>query len=205
MKYLPIFLNIENQKILIIGGGNAALKKINTLIDFNASIHVVAPEVEKKIEEYEKNGLLTLNKREFQIEDICEADIVVVAADEENSQRASQLCKKQGKLFADVSKGEKGDFIFPAHKKEGELTVAVSTNGRFPLLAKGICSQIDLSIGKWLPYLEEKRKFIIENVSDRQQKIYLLGILAKFETVQTERGRSDFEQMLEEYKHERND
>ena len=96
-------------------------------------------------------------KREIKKEDIKDVFIVFAAAEKNINDTIAQWAKEQ-KVLCCKADG-KGDFIVPYHKREGKLTVAVSTDGLFPLLGKKICENIDLSIAKdFIEHIDDKKE-----------------------------------------------
>lgn len=174
MRRLPVFFNIEGKKIGVIGGGNAAVIKIKTLLDFEADIVVIAPEVQREIEELQKQRKLIWMQRNYQPEDINLFSFLILAAEEKINEETAEICRQKKIPFLSVSKRIEGDFIFPSHKKQGDITIAVSTNGKYPLLAKKICEQIFLPDEEMMNFLEEKRAFLLEKEKDSKKRKKIL-------------------------------
>ena len=177
MEKLAVFLSLEGKKILVVGGGNAALIKIKTLLEIQADFEVISKQYLQQTEKILKDNTITYQKREIKKEDIKDVFIVFAAA-EKNVNDTIAVWAEEQKVLCCKADG-KGDFIVPYHKREGKLTVAVSTDGLFPLLGKKICENIDLSIAKELYHLGEKRKNIIEHIDDKKERKKALEQLLK--------------------------
>jgi len=177
MEKLAVFLSLEGKKILVVGGGNAALIKIKTLLEIQADFEVISKQYLQQTEKILKDNTITYQKREIKKEDIKDVFIVFAAA-EKNVNDTIAVWAEEQKVLCCKADG-KGDFIVPYHKREGKLTVAVSTDGLFPLLGKKICENIDLSIAKELYHLGEKRKNIIAHIDDKKERKKALEQLLK--------------------------
>lgn len=165
MAAIPLFFNIEEKSILIVGGGRSAEIKVQTLVGFTKNIAVVAPEVSKRlIELAEENGVF-VKFRDFMPYDLKGMALVFAAAEKSVNNYVHSEAKKACVLCCKAEGG--GDFILPACKREENLTVAVSTNGKFPMLAKKMVQSIDMHLGQYLDELEKYRRWILYSIEDR--------------------------------------
>lgn len=144
MGYFPFFIDIENKKCVIVGGGKVALRKIKKLLPFNPKITVIAPEICDEIKENNKVNILQRNFADSDIENA----FMVISATDDNSLNAHifELCQKNNILINTVDNKEKCGFIFPALVKKENLTVGISTSGKSPLYAKFLRKKIESSI-----------------------------------------------------------
>lgn len=177
MEKLPIFISLEHRKILIVGGGNAALIKIKTLLEIKADFTVIAKTFLEQTEQLLQKHHINYQKKEVIEQDLEGMFLVFAAAEKNINDTIAKWAQKQNRLCCKADGS--GDFIVPFHKREGKLTVAVSTDGLFPLLGRKFCEQIDLSIGNDLEYLGQKREKILQNITDKQQKKIALQQLLK--------------------------
>ena len=146
--YYPIFLDLDNQKVLVVGGGTVAERKIQNLLRYGCHIYVVSPHLtphlnqliaEKKIY-YLSHGALG--------KALDEAFMVIAATDdpEVNSQIASQA-KERGLLINAVDQPGDCNFIVPSIVQRGDLQIAISTAGKSPALAKRIRKKMEITFG----------------------------------------------------------
>ena len=177
MEALPIFMNLEGKKILVVGGGNAAFIKIKTVLKTGANIYVVAKEYAQKTQKILEEYHINYEKRGIKQQDLDNVFIVFAAA-EKNINDSIAIWAKERKILCCKADG-KGDFIVPYHKREGNLTVAVSTDGLFPLMGKKICENIDFSVGNDLVYLGEQRRKILHDIKDKKESKNALQQLLK--------------------------
>ncbi|MBD5106392.1 MAG: bifunctional precorrin-2 dehydrogenase/sirohydrochlorin ferrochelatase [Lachnospiraceae bacterium] len=178
MAYFPIYVNLEQKRILIVGGGRVALRKVKVLLEYGPKILVVAPEIEEELcrmEESGKQSQLKLERRKFQKEDLKTADMIIAATDSsaENS-RIYKLCKQEGKLVNVVDVPAECDFIFPAIVKKKDLVVSVSTGGKSPLFAAKVKKELESRIpdyyGELVEILGAWRNRILTEVSDAKRR-----------------------------------
>ena len=109
MAYFPFYIDIENKKILVVGGGTVALRKIEKLMPFSPDITVVAPKICDEI----KALNVKIIDRKFCDSDLDGAFCVVSATDDESlNGRIFQLCNEKNILVNTVDDKEKCGFIF---------------------------------------------------------------------------------------------
>ena len=137
MSYFPAFIKLDNKKILIIGGGNIAFEKLQRLLDFTSNISIIAVDLSEDMLRVIKDKNLYFEKRSYEKGDIKEFDIVVTAVDNiplqaeifEESKEYNCLCNSVDAL-------EYCDFTFGSYIKKDDLTIAISTSGTSPAIAK---------------------------------------------------------------------
>ena len=81
MSLLPIFVNLENRRVLLVGAGNVALEKIGTLLKTGLQLRVVAPRILPEVHRLAAEGKLKLIERAFQPEDLDGSFLVITATD----------------------------------------------------------------------------------------------------------------------------
>ena len=165
MAYFPAFIKLDNKKILIVGGGNIAYEKLDHLLDFTQDIYVIASEFSDEMMSRIKKENLGFEKRGYIKGDIQEYAVVVVAIDNiplqadifEESKGYNCLCNC-------VDSVEHCDFIFPAYIKKDDLTIAISTSGASPAMAKQLKiylrELIPDSISEFLKEMKNLRKTV---------------------------------------------
>lgn len=144
MGYFPFYIDIENKKCVVVGGGAVALRKIEKILPFKPKITVVAPEVCDEIEDI--NGI-ELHRRNFIDSDIADV-FTVIAATNDNALNAHifKLCQEKNILINTVDDKEKCGFIFPALVKKENITVGISTEGKSPIYARFLREKIESSL-----------------------------------------------------------
>jgi precorrin-2 dehydrogenase/sirohydrochlorin ferrochelatase len=148
MSYYPIFLDLKDQNVLVVGGGKVAERKILNLLRYGCRIHVVSFELTSQLEK------LVLEKKIQHIPEqslnqaMDEASMVIAATDDPavNGQVASRA-KEQGLLVNAVDQPQDCNFIMPSIVKRGDLQIAISTSGKSPALAKKIRKELQALFG----------------------------------------------------------
>lgn len=161
MSYFPAFVNLENKKILIVGAGKIAFSKLTHLLEFTSDITILSNNFTDEIQNtIEKHNLKALNKN-YTSSDLESYDIVIAALDNIEIQKLIyEDSRKQNCLCNCVDLPKQCDFIFPAYIKEGDLTIAISTNGNSPAVSK----QLRIWLEKKLPnniatFLNEMKEY----------------------------------------------
>ena len=136
MSYYPIFLDIKDKPCVVVGGVTVALRKVTMLLDHEAQVTVISPQLCSELETLAE-GNVTVIRREYQSGDLEDAFVVVAATDDQetNEQIATDASKK-GMLINVVDVPALSNFIVPSYLRRGDLTVAVSTNGKSPALSR---------------------------------------------------------------------
>ncbi|MBR0089884.1 MAG: bifunctional precorrin-2 dehydrogenase/sirohydrochlorin ferrochelatase [Clostridia bacterium] len=183
----PIMLNINNKKCVVVGGGAVALRKANKLRECGGNVVVISPEFADGFE-----GFTTV-KKEYDRRDLEGAFVVTAATNDKELNRQITADARKMKILAyAVDDAEVSDFILPASKTVGDITVAASTNGKYPYLAKRIRDEISDNIAIYnsiLPYLAKERKKIL--ASDTADKKGELKSLITDESIQELQNKID--------------
>ncbi len=151
--YYPVFLDVRDRCCVIVGGGQIAEGKIAALLESGARIRMVSPEVTDEIQDMADSGALTLDKREYRDGDLDGAFIAIAATDDSalNERIASEAAARNVPLnVVDVT--HLCTFIAPAVVRRGEVTVAISTSGLSPALARKL--RVELQDSPSLDYAD---------------------------------------------------
>jgi siroheme synthase-like protein len=136
----PVFLKLENLSLLIIGGGNVALEKLNAVLNNspNTPIRLVAINISDLIKQTaQRKDNIELIERPYMADDLDNADIVISAVDDiEVSRQIKKDAVQKGKLVNAADKPDLCDFYLGSIVKKGNLKIAISTNGKSPTIAK---------------------------------------------------------------------
>ena len=139
MPSFPMFIPLEGRRVLVIGAGRVASRKIDKLLQFGPRIDVVAPRVSDEVEAWAKDGKLSLTRRAYQPADLEGADLVIVAADDLALQeQIFHVCAERRVPINSVDSPRWCSFTFPALVVEGDATFGISTAGKAPAVAAGL-------------------------------------------------------------------
>ena len=149
MKYFPFFMELSKQSILLIGGGEVAERKLDLLLKANASVTIVSPEFTSYIEELFVNKNINPIKDYYDIKYLTSASFAFVIAATNDESLNEQIAKdaNDNKILVNVvDKPKICDFIFPSILERGPITVAVSTGGASPVLARMLRTKLETMI-----------------------------------------------------------
>jgi len=157
-----MYMDMQNLKVLVVGGGHIATEKLEKLLDFTKEITIIANEVSMEAHVLIKEHCLTLYHRAYKREDIQGFDIVIVATDTvELHKIIYEESRGSSVLVNSVDNTDYCDFIFPSYVQKGDLTVAFSTGGASPAFTKHIRRHFEKiipdSVGEFLEKMKSLR------------------------------------------------
>jgi precorrin-2 dehydrogenase / sirohydrochlorin ferrochelatase len=183
--YYPIFLDIEDRDVVIIGGGPVCERKAETMMKYGARVTVVAPEFTEQITQWAKAGALKTRQKKYDATDLDGASIVIASTDDEsvNTQIASD-CRKRKIPVNVVDVTHLCEFIVPAIVEQGSIQLAVSTGGKSPALARTLKEDLQKFVGPeyaeindLLGTLRPSAKKVLPTDTDRKR--FFDGIIAR--------------------------
>jgi len=182
MAYFPMFMDMENLKVLVVGGGAIATEKLEKLVDFTKEITVIAAEVSSEAAAIIQDHCLTLYQRAYKAGDIEGFDIVIVATDTVDLHRAIYEESRGDRILVNsVDNTDYCDFIFPSYVKRDDLTVAFSTGGASPAFAKQIRKHFECIIPESVGvFLRQMRQLRQEMPKGRERMRYFEQLVAKY-------------------------
>ncbi|AIQ70672.1 precorrin-2 dehydrogenase/sirohydrochlorin ferrochelatase family protein [Paenibacillus graminis] len=156
VKYLPIMLDVQDQRVVVIGGGAVAERKVGALVEAGAAVVLVSPSLTEALAALAEAGRLSWISRRYAPGDIRGAFLVYAASNEAAVNEAvAQEARSLGVPVNVASRSEAGSFITPGVLRRGRLTVAVSTSGAGPSAAARITEQLAEILGEeYEPYLD---------------------------------------------------
>lgn len=193
MTLFPMFLKLAGRECLVIGAGRIGEPKIESLLQADAKVSVVAPCATTKVRVQALAGLISWEPRKFTPADLDGAFLVVAAT---NSPRVNAriYCEAQRRniLCNVVDDPPHCDFYYPAIVRRGQLQIAISTGGQSPSLAQRLRQELEQQFGPeyegWVEQLgEARRKLLTKRISTRRRK-ELLHQLASREPFDANRG-----------------
>ena len=141
--YFPMFVDLSQKKILVVGAGRIASRRIHTLLPFAGEIQVVAPRAEQDILKLAREEKISYEAREYEREDLYGADLVIAATDkEEMNNEIYSVCKCMGIEDNVISDKHKCDFYFPGIVFQDEVVIGVSASGKDHKKARKVREEI---------------------------------------------------------------
>lgn len=180
MKCLPINIDITGRKVLVVGGGTVACRKVKTLQEYGADVTVVSPHICKPLARLKHIRFVRRRYRKGDIRGVC---LIVGATDSvDTNGRIHEHAVDAGIPVNIVDQPNFCTFIFPAIVSRGDLSVAISTGGASPALAKEIRKSLETTIGpefeKHVELLREMRALVLGSTLDAHARSTLLKELA---------------------------
>src|SRR5713101_85889 len=155
--YFAAFLDLVRKKVVVVGGGNVATTKVRALLPCRPEpLVVVAPEVSAFIRRAAEAGQLEWLPREYALDDLREATLAFGATDDRVlNLRVACDARPLGVAVLAVDDVPNCDFIAPALVRRGDVTVAISTGGRSPAMARRTRELLERALpGSWGDVLE---------------------------------------------------
>jgi uroporphyrin-III C-methyltransferase / precorrin-2 dehydrogenase / sirohydrochlorin ferrochelatase len=144
MRFFPVFLRVADARILVAGGGEAAVAKLRLLLKTEGRIEVYADEPDPLIRGWAAEGRLSIVERPVDAEDLAGARLLYAANDEPvEDGRAAALARAAGVLFNIVDNLADSEFLTPALVDRDPLIVAIGTEGAAPVLARKVKAQLE--------------------------------------------------------------
>lgn len=146
--YYPAFLDLQGKRCVVIGAGEVALRKIKTLVGCGAKVTVISPRIHLRVSRLAEAGLVELQRRAYRTGDLKNAAVVISAANRrEINELVAEEARKRRILINVVDDPARSGFIVPSFFRRGGLTVAVSTSGMSPALARKIRTKLEADFG----------------------------------------------------------
>lgn len=179
MKFFPLFFRTAGKKILVIGGGKVAERKVQQLLEFGAEITIVAPEATQKLKASANIAKIKWEKRGYQKDEANGYSLVIATTNEpEVNRQIHQDAVVNGVLLNVVDQPELCSVIFPAMIRRGDMTIAISSDGKAPFLTREVKDGLDRTISRSLGRIVEMaviyREWVRKNCEDEavKRKLY---------------------------------
>ena len=137
LTYYPVYLNLNAKRCVVFGGGQVAEDKVSKLQGTGARISIISPEVTPSLQARSQSGEVDWHAREYQPGDLEGAFLGIAATNlPKVNRRISQEAAKLGVLMNVVDDPAQCTFIAPSIVQRGPVTLAISTGGASPALAR---------------------------------------------------------------------
>lgn len=175
MDYLPMFAKLEGRPVLLVGGGEVALRKARLLLASGARLTLVSPAIDAAFNEF--HGRFTHLAERFSPEHLAGQQLVVAATDDAEVNALVYQSANQRGLFVNlVDDPERSSFIFPSIIDRSPIVVAVSSGGKAPVLVRLLRERLESLLPRHLGGLAElsgrvrsKAKRVLVSISDRRR------------------------------------
>lgn len=156
MKFYPIFLQIEGKPCLVVGGGDVGERKVEDLLLAGAQVTLVSRAATPVLEAMAAQGLIKFLRDDFISEHLDGMILAIAATNDLNTNKSvSSAARVRGLPVNIADQPDLCSFVVPATIRRGDLTLAISTGGRSPALAKKLRRDLEKVYGpEYGPYLE---------------------------------------------------
>ena len=184
MPLFPIFLKLTARPCIVIGAGNLAESKIESLRAAEAAVTVIAPHASPAVQQLAASGAVTWHQRPYAPGDIAPNTFLVVTATDVPEVNRAVYLEATGKsiLCNAVDDPPYCDFYFPSLVTRGQLQIAISTAGNSPALAQRLRKELNaalpLDLGPWLEELGNLRREVLQLEPLNEARKSLLHTLA---------------------------
>lgn len=146
--YYPLFLELKNRPCLVIGGGQVAFRKAESLLCCGARVTVVSPRLSAGLKQLARKGKIRWKKVPFRPGDLAGRELVVAATDDQQVNLQAAREARRRKIWINVAdQPALCSFIVPSVVRRGRLVLAISTGGASPALAKWIRKDLEARYG----------------------------------------------------------
>ena len=142
--YYPVFLNLRGRRCVIVGGGTVAEGKIGKLLESGAEVCVISPDATPGIRQFVADGAVHWEQREYRPGDLEGAFIAIAATNlREVNRRIFEEANDRGVMLNAVDDPPNCSFIAPSIVQRGPVTLAISTGGVSPALARKLRESLE--------------------------------------------------------------
>lgn len=147
--YFPLFVDLSDKKILVVGGGKVATRRVKTLLAFTREITVIAPKMTEELYQMVRTGIVNGDFREVTKTDFQDVYMVLAATNNDRvNDNIYRLCKSMGIYVNLANDKEKCDFFFPGIVRKDEAVIGITASGLNHAKAKRIREEIQNALEK---------------------------------------------------------
>lgn len=163
MKLLPVALNLASKNCLVVGGGAVAARKVGSLLECEAHVRVVAPQICGGMAQY--TSRIQLHERRFEVGDLDECDLVFACTGDEDVNREVSVQATSRRIWCNVTDDATlSDIHLAAAVWRGEICIGVTTGGGSPALARHLKGKVAEAIG-------DEYETLLEMMSERREEL----------------------------------
>ncbi|MBB1436259.1 uroporphyrinogen-III C-methyltransferase [Pseudoalteromonas sp. SG43-6] len=208
MQYLPIFTKLDNKPVLVVGGGEVALRKCRAFLKARADVTLVAPWFCDELKEHAQNNDVTLIDAFFDESHLDGKMLVIAATDNDDvNNNVFELANARNVFVNVVDDQPKCTFIFPSIVDRDPITIAISSAGTAPVLARRLREKLETLIPQHIGPLaslvgsfRDKVKQRFTSFADRRQfweGVFDSSVVSKVQTGDTAAASVQLEQLLD--------
>jgi len=159
MAYYPIFVELQDRRCLVVGGGREAQRKVEGVLAAGGRVTVISPDLTEDLHRLLAEGRIEWTQREYQDGDLAGYEMCFVATDDGAVNATVAAEGKRQRVWVNAADDPVNcDFILPAIIRSGSITVAASTGGGSPALARRLREELEAYLTEEMPALAELLK-----------------------------------------------
>jgi len=175
MNHFPIFLTLKNRLCLVIGGGSVATRKVKNLLSAGATVKVISPQLSDDLQQQTNDKHISYLAKDFEPSDLDNCFIVFAATDNaETNAEIARLADASNTPVNVADNPELCSFIVPSVLDRSPVTIAVSTGGASPVLARQLRMKLETMIpsacGRLAGITEEYRAKVKAHFPTQEQR-----------------------------------
>jgi precorrin-2 dehydrogenase/sirohydrochlorin ferrochelatase len=154
--YYPIYIDLDQKPVLVVGGGTVACRKVETLLAYGALVRIVSPKITPALERMIDGKRCRWHAKEYDPADMENVVLVFSCTEKEEVNARVALDAQTRNIFLNVVDDPQNcSFLVPAVLRRGDLAIAVSTGGSSPLAARRLREELETRYGdEMAAYLE---------------------------------------------------
>lgn len=182
----PVSISLMDKKVVVIGGGTIAQRKVKELLKTKCNLELFAKEIDPGLARYMDERKVKYSEHAFDEEQLEGAFMVLAATDNrEINRKISDYCQERNILVNVVDERDDSNFLSNSTVRRGDLMIAVSTNGKAPALAARLMREIDqlypVEYAIFIDMLFEMRELAKEEISDQKKRSEALREIANMD------------------------
>ncbi|WP_192509042.1 siroheme synthase CysG [Pseudoalteromonas aurantia] len=208
MQYLPIFTKLDNKPVLVVGGGDVALRKCRAFLKARAKVTLVAPEFCDELLEHASKNEVCLIAAYFEESHLDGKMLVIAATDNESVNNTVFELANRRNIFVNVVDDQpKCTFIFPSIVDRDPITIAISSAGTAPVLARRLREKLETLIPQHIGPLatlvgsfRDNVKARFKHFADRRQfweGVFDSSVVSKVQVGDTQGATAQLHDMLD--------
>ncbi len=156
MGQIPIYLNSEQIRILIVGGGKIAYRKCRTLVEAGGQVTVIAQQLLPEFEHYLTEQQISLHKRLYELGEAAQYELVIAATNQTTVNE--QIQQDSQAIICRVDDAKKGNGVLPAVVQRGDFVLSIGTSPIFSSkIKKQLSQQFDAHYESYIAFLQHVR------------------------------------------------
>ncbi len=167
----PIFVETKGRRVIVIGGGHVGAEKVRGLLNGEADITLVSPQLNAELQEQADAGRINHIAREYRESDLDDGyEFIMIATDDGAINAEVAAAAKRRRIWVNAADDVKHcDFILPAVVRSGKITLAASTSGSSPALARRLREELEA-------YLTDDMPALADLLAEMRQEVKRLGL-----------------------------